>query len=143
MEFLDPTVIDDLLTTYKTWAIVGASKDSNRASNSVMEYLQQMGFRTIPINPNEGNILGERCYPSLNDASLEHRIEIVDIFRKPSKVQPIVEDAIEIGAKGIWLQLGVINMEAAQQAKEAGLKVVMDACPRIELPKLLRKPFAL
>ena len=107
-------------------AIVGLSANKERASNHVGSYLQEQGYKIIPVNPSAENILGEKCYPALK--SIHRIIDVVDIFRDSDSVLPIVEDAIEIGAKAIWMQEGVINQEAAVKAEEAGLKVVMDKC---------------
>ncbi len=113
-----------------TIAMVGLSSNPFRPSHFAAIYLLAEGYNVIPVNPREKEILGRRCYASLRDIS--EQIDIVDIFRDPQAVPPIVEDAIAIGAKVVWMQLGVINEPAAQRAHEAGLEVVMDACVKIE-----------
>jgi uncharacterized protein len=121
-----------ILREVRTIAMVGASPDWNRPSYFAMKYLQIKGYRVIPVNPKAagGEILGERVYASLKD--IPEKIDMVDIFRSSSAVPPIVEDAIAIGAKVVWMQLGVINQQAARRARAAGLEVVMDACVKIE-----------
>ncbi len=110
----------------KTIAVVGLSAKEIRPSYGVAKYLQSVGYKIIPVNPGQSEILGEKSYPSLRDIPVD--IDVVDIFRNPEHVMPITEAAIEIGAKAIWFQDGVINSEAAQKAEEAGLFVVMDDC---------------
>lgn len=119
-----------ILRSYRTIAMVGLSANPFRPSHFAAIYMLAEGYTVIPVNPREQEILGQRCYPSLRD--IPTPVEIVDIFREPKAVPPIVEEAITIGAKVIWMQLGVINQEAAQRAREAGLEVVMDACVKIE-----------
>jgi uncharacterized protein len=116
----------EILDSCHVVAIVGLSSDENRASNHVGSYLKKQGYRIIPVNPNEKNILGEICYPDL--IAIPDKIDAVDIFRRSEQVAPIVEDAIRIKAKAIWMQEGIINEEAAKIAQNAGLKVVMDKC---------------
>ncbi len=117
-------------------AMVGASPNWNRPSYFAMKYLQTKGFRVIPVNPNaEGEvILGERCYAALDEIPVP--IDMVDIFRNSAFAAPIVDDAIRIGAKIVWMQLGVRDDEAAARAEAAGLKVVMNRCPKIEYSRL-------
>lgn len=119
-----------ILRKYRTIAMVGLSGNPFRPSHFAAIYMLAEGYRVIPVNPREQEILGQRCYPSLRD--IPEPVEIVDIFREPKAVPGIVEEAIAVGAKAIWMQLGVINEAAAQRAKEAGLEVVMDACVKIE-----------
>jgi predicted CoA-binding protein len=119
-----------ILQQYRTIAMVGLSANPFRPSHFAAIYMLAEGYDVIPVNPREQEILGRRCYSSLRD--IPTPVEIVDIFRDPSAVPPLVEDAIAIGAKVIWMQLGVINATAAQRAREAGLEVVMDACVKIE-----------
>jgi predicted CoA-binding protein len=119
-----------ILREHRTIAMVGLSANPFRPSHFAAIYMLSMGYRVIPVNPRETEILGQRSYASLRD--IEAPVEIVDIFRDPAAVPPIVEDAIAIGAKVVWMQLGVINLEAARRAREAGLAVVMDACVKIE-----------
>jgi uncharacterized protein len=118
--------IKEILQNYKTIAVVGLSSQRWRASNSVSEYMQNAGYRIIPVNPLETEVLGETAYPSLDD--VPEPFEIVDIFRRPDYVPDIVEAAIRRNARVIWMQLGVVNEEAAARARAAGLEVVMDRC---------------
>ncbi len=117
-------VIEDILTNSKTIAVVGLSPDPERPSHYVAKYLQEQGYRIIPINPQIEEALGEKSYPDLK--SVPEPIDMVDIFRRSEHVLPIVEEAIEVGAKYIWMQDGVINEEAAEKARAAGLPVVMN-----------------
>ena len=110
--------------------MVGLSANPYRPSHFVAIYLMAHGYTVIPVNPRETEILGQICYPSLT--AIPGPVDIVDIFRDPSAVPGIVEEAIQIGAKVVWMQLGVIHEAAAQRAKEAGLEVVMDRCMKIE-----------
>jgi len=119
-----------ILRQYRTIAMVGLSANPFRPSHFAAIYMLAEGYEVIPVNPRETEILGRRCYPSLRD--IPTPVEIVDIFRESSAVPPIVEDAIAIGAKVVWMQLGVINNAAAHRARAAGLEVVMDACVKIE-----------
>ena len=136
MEYMDHDVIQFVLTTYRTWAIVGASSDPFRPSNEVMRFLHDLGYNVVPINPNEQKILSKKCFPSLSAAVQEHDIQVVDVFRKPSEAMAITKEAIAINARAIWYQVGVVNFEAASVAIKAGLMVVMDTCPKIEIPRL-------
>ncbi|GAB4169515.1 MAG: CoA-binding protein [Roseiflexaceae bacterium] len=120
----------DILRQARSIAMVGLSGNPYRPSHFVAIYLLAEGYNIIPVNPREKQILGRTCYPSLRD--IPEPVDVVDIFRDPSAVPPLVEEAIAIGAKVIWMQLGVINEQAAVRAHEAGLKVVMDACMKIE-----------
>jgi predicted CoA-binding protein len=124
------------LTETRTWAVVGCSPDPGRDSHRIAALLQRRGFRMIPVNPAVDEVLGERCYPSLAEVPESERIEVVDIFRRASEAGAHVDEAIAIGARAVWMQLGVIDHEAAERARAAGLRVVMDRCPAIELPKL-------
>ena len=119
-----------ILRETHTIAMVGLSSNPFRPSHFAAIYMLSEGYNVIPVNPREQEILGRRCYPSLRD--IPERVDLVDIFREPSVVPPIVEEAIAIGAKVVWMQLGVINETAARRAREAGLEVVMDACVKIE-----------
>jgi len=114
------------LNNYRTVAIVGASPNPERASYKVASYLTEHGYEVIPVNPNVQEILGKTSYPDLS--SIPGKVEVVDIFRKSEEVMPIVEEAIKIGAKAVWMQEGVINEKAAAKARDAGLLVVMDKC---------------
>lgn len=129
-EYQDPGVIRYLLNHTKTIAMVGISADPQKASNMVATYLQYAGYKIIPVNPNYEQILGEVCYPNL--VSVSHPVDVVDIFRPASECVEIAQQAIQIGAKGVWMQLRIVNLEAARLAKEAGLQVVMDKCLKIE-----------
>ncbi len=118
--------IAELLCVSKTIAVVGLSAKRARPSFGVAEYMQQAGFRIIPVNPNETEVLGEKCYPDLD--SVSEKIDIVDIFRRSEAVPEIVEAAIRIGARAIWMQESVIHEAAAAHARAAGITVVMDRC---------------
>jgi uncharacterized protein len=122
------------LTETSTWAVVGCSPDPGRDSNRIARLLQGRGFRVIPVNPAVGEVLGERCFPSLLD--IEEPVDVVDVFRRSSEAGAHVDEAIEIGARGVWLQFGVIDEAAVARARAAGLRAVMDSCPAIELPIL-------
>jgi len=129
--------IFDILTRYKTIAVVGLSSNPARPSHGVAEYLQSAGYQIIPVNPHETDVLGEPSYARLEDAP--QKIEIVDIFRRPEEVPPAVDAAIRAGVKVVWMQLGIINEAAAEKAQAAGLTVVMDACMLIEHKKRRQK----
>jgi uncharacterized protein len=118
--------IIEILQPPKTVAVVGISDKPDRDSFQVARYLMNQGYRIIPVNPLLETVLGLRCYPSLRD--IEERIDIVDIFRRSEAVPEIVDEAIGVGAKVVWMQLGVVHEEAAERAQKAGLKVVMDRC---------------
>jgi predicted CoA-binding protein len=126
------TVLQDLTA----WAVVGCSPDPWRDSHGVAEFLQRIGKRVIPVNPAGGEILGERVYPDIAAAAADVTVDVVDIFRRSDQAGAHVDEAIAIGAKAVWLQLGVIDDDAAQRALDAGLLVVMDRCPKIEHPRL-------
>jgi len=128
--------IRELLTNARTIAVVGASDRPERPSYGVMKFLQGWGYRVLPVNPQitGEHVLGEFVWREL--AQIGVSIDIVDIFRRPQAAGEAVEQAIFVGAKAVWMQLGVINEEAAAKAEAAGLKVVMDRCPHIEIPRL-------
>ncbi len=128
-----------ILREVKTIAMVGASPDWNRPSYFAMKYLQIKGYRVIPVNPKAAGqeILGERVYASLRD--VPEKVDMVDIFRTAAAVPPIVEEAIAIGAKVVWMQLGVRHDAAARRAEAAGLTVIMNRCPKIEYGRLNRE----
>ena len=130
-----PEAIRKLLQGSRTIAIVGISAKHDRPSHEVAHYLQKAGYKIIPVNPAYAEVLGEKCYPSLRDIPV--KIDIVDVFRKPSDVLPVVDEAIAVGAGCVWMQLGVIAPEAAQRAAEAGLQVVVDLCTKIEHSRLI------
>jgi uncharacterized protein len=125
---VDP--IFDILTKYKTIAVVGLSSNPTRPSYGVTEYMQSSGYQIIPVNPNETDVLGEPSYANLED--IPQKIEIVDVFRRPEDVPPVVDAAIKVGAKVIWMQQGIANEPAAEKARSAGLTVIMDACILVE-----------
>jgi predicted CoA-binding protein len=125
---------DKILNTFRTVAVVGLSPKPDRPSTHVAKYLKEQGYRIIPVNTYAGEILGETCYPDLS--SIAEPVDVVDIFRRSEAVPPIVEEAIKIGAKAVWMQEGVINEEAAARGEEAGLLVVMDRCMLKEHRKL-------
>lgn len=120
----------DILEKYKTIAVVGLSSNPSRASYEVTEYMQNAGYRIFPVNPNEKEVLGEKSYARLED--VPEKIEIVDVFRRAEDVPPVVESAIRVGAKVVWMQLGIENPLAAERAREAGLVVVENACIFVE-----------
>jgi predicted CoA-binding protein len=122
--------IKEILETYKNIAVVGLSSQTWRPSYSVSRYMQTVGYRIIPVNPNETEVLGEKAYASLDD--VPGSIEIVDIFRRPEFVPDVVEAAIRRKARVIWMQLGVVNEAAAERARATGLEVVMDRCILVE-----------
>jgi predicted CoA-binding protein len=128
--------IKEILNEVKTIAVVGASANQDRDSYKVMQVLMQHGYEIFPINPNEaGNaILGQPCYADLS--SISEKIDMVDVFRASDAVMGVAKEAIAIGASVLWTQLDIVHKEAAELAEQAGLKVVMDRCPKIELAKL-------
>jgi len=128
---------ETILKKYRTVAVVGASNNPERPSHGVARYLIEQGYNVIPVNPNEKEILGKTSYPDLS--SVPEKVEVVDIFRRPEQVMPIVEEAIKIGAKAVWMQKGIVSEEAAAKAENAGLLVVMDRCIREEHQHLLKR----
>jgi predicted CoA-binding protein len=131
----DPREIADIVHNYRLVAVVGLSNDPERPSYRVAAYLQQHGYRIIPVNPTCREILGEKCYPSLKD--IPFPVEIVDIFRKVDAIPAIVQEAIQIKARAVWMQLGLAEPASAQKARDAGLEVVMDRCLKVEHARLL------
>lgn len=127
---------EKILRDYRTVAVVGLSPDRERPSHLVAGYLKAHGYRVIPVNPNAPRVLGLKSYPSLS--AIPVPVEVVDIFRKPEAVMPVVEEAIKIGARAVWLQEGVVNQAAAERARQAGLLVVMDRCMAKEHQRLTR-----
>ncbi len=123
-----------ILNDYKRVAIVGLSADWSRPSNFAAKYLIDHGFEVIPVNPKYDEILGQKCYPDLE--SIPTPVDVVDLFQRVDRIPPFVDQAIEIGAKVVWMQLGIIHEEAAQKARDAGLEVVMDRCMKIEYARL-------
>jgi predicted CoA-binding protein len=120
----------EILKNYKTIAVVGLSSNPRRPSHEVSEYMQRAGYRIIPVNPNEREVLGEKSYARLED--VPEKIEIVDVFRRAEEVRAVAESAIHVGAKVLWMQLGIENEAAAERARAAGLVVVEDACMFVE-----------
>ncbi|MBI4732388.1 MAG: CoA-binding protein [Chloroflexi bacterium] len=118
--------LKDILTSVKTIASVGASSNPEKPSYGVVVYLIERGYHVIPVNPAAFEILGEKSYPDL--ASIPERVDVVQVFRRPEDVPPVVDAAIQIGAKVVWMQEGIINEDAASKGEAAGLKVVMDKC---------------
>ena len=133
-------IVDDIaglrrvLQSNRVIAVVGLSPNWNRPSFFAAKYMLEHGYTVIPVNPGATEILGRKCYPDL--ASIPQKVDLVDVFRKAADVMPIAEEAMRIGAKCLWLQLGVINRAAADKASAAGLDVVMDRCVKIEYARL-------
>lgn len=120
----------------RTWAVVGCSPDPSRDSHDVARFLQGIGKTVVPVHPAGGSILGEACHRDLTSVAANVTIDVVDIFRRSDRAGTHVDEAIAIGAKAVWLQLGVIAEAAGARARDAGLLVVMDRCPKIEWPRL-------
>lgn len=135
----DPRIAERILRSYRAWAIVGCSSDPTRPSHGVSRYLMGQGYDIVPVNPNEQLVHGRLAYPDLRSvpAGPHGPTEVVDLFRRSDAVLPHVEEAIEIGAKAVWMQLGVWNHEAAELAAHAGLLVVMNRCPAIDHPAMV------
>ena len=131
----DISILRRILTAMRTIAVVGLSQKSYRPSQVVVKYLIDHGYRIIPVNPAYTQVLGETCYPSLR--GVPEPIDVVDCFRRAEHMSPLAADAVAIGAKVLWLQLGVVNVEATQRAAAAGLAVVTDCCIKIEHARLL------
>ncbi|WP_418333193.1 CoA-binding protein [Pseudothauera hydrothermalis] len=133
-------MIDDIdglrrvLLECRTIAVVGLSANWHRPSFFAAQYMQARGYTIIPVNPAYDEILGQKCYPSLRDIPVP--VDMVDVFRKPAEVPPLIDDALAIGAKVFWMQLGVIHQEAARRAEAGGMRVVMDRCIKIEYARL-------
>ena len=130
----DVATLRRVLRDSRTLAVVGLSADWFRPSNFAAKYMQEHGYKVIPVNPKYAEILGERCYPDLR--SIPVPVDLVDVFRKPADCVPIAADAVAIGAKVLWLQIGVVNDEAQRLAAAAGLTVVVDRCVKIEYARL-------
>ena len=131
--------VDDvraILTSTRVWAVVGCSPDPGRDSHRIASMLRRRGYDVIPVNPLANEILGERSYPSLGAIPAGRGVEVVDVFRRASAAGEHVDEAIRIGARAVWMQLGVVDEAAAERGRAAGLRVVMDRCPAIELPRL-------
>lgn len=131
----DPTSLRKILTECHVIAVVGMSANPSRPSFAVGKYLKESGYTVIPVNPGESDILGMKCYPSL--VEIPQKIDIVDCFRKSEDIPALAKDAIAIGAKVLWMQQGVINQPAAEEAGNAGLEVVMDRCIKIDHAHLM------
>lgn len=128
-------MLKEILLSAKTIASVGLSSNPQKESYGVVLYLKNHGYRIIPVNPSAAEIMGEKAYPDLS--SVPEKIDVVQIFRKPEDVPPVVEEAIKVGAKVVWMQEGIVNEEAAAMARAAGLQVVMDACMRVNHRRLI------
>ena len=134
-------IVDDvvglrrILARSRTLAVVGLSAQWYRPSYFAAKYMQDHGYRIVPVNPRYEEVLGQKCYPDLR--SIPHPVDLVDCFRKASDIPPLAEDAIAIGAKVLWMQLGIVNEAAAQRAVAAGLDVVMNRCVKIEHARIL------
>ena len=136
MAFQNPPdeTIKEVLSVPRTIAVVGCSPNPDRDSHRIALLLQRKGHRVIPVNPGESEILGEKCYGNLEE--IPEQVDMVDIFRRSEHVAPIVDQALQVGAQIVWMQLGVIDEQAAAKAQQAGLTVVMDRCPAIEYRRL-------
>jgi predicted CoA-binding protein len=134
-------MIMDILLSTRTIASVGLSSNPQKESYGIVEYLKSQGYHIIPVNPTATEILGEKAYPDLS--SVPEKIDVVQIFRKPEDVPPVVDEAIKVGAKVVWMQEGIVNEEAARKARAAGLKVVMDMCMRVMHRALVGRPIKL
>ena len=130
----DISTLRRILRDCKTIAVVGLSAEWHRPSFFVAKYLQQHGYSIVPVNPRYAEVLGERCYPSLD--AIDVAIDMVDVFRRTDDVLPIAQQAIAIGARCLWQQIGVVNVEAAELARAAGLDAVIDRCVKIEHARL-------
>jgi predicted CoA-binding protein len=124
----DDSEMKEILLSARTIASVGLSSNQEKDSYWIVSYLKEMGYRIIPVNPTAAEIMGEKAYPNLS--AIPEKVDVVQVFRKPEDVPPVVDEAIQIGAKVIWMQEGISHEEAAQKARAAGLKVVMNACMR-------------
>jgi hypothetical protein len=136
MPIEDDAAIREILKRSKTIAVVGASPKPGRDSGTIADYLARKGYTVIPVNPAYAEIFGKKCFPDLT--SIGAPVDIVDIFRRPDEVMPIVDEAIRIRAGTIWMQLDVVNEDAARRAEEAGLNVIMDRCIAVEYRRLVQ-----
>jgi predicted CoA-binding protein len=130
-------VAHELLRRFRIWAVVGCSPDPSRDSNRVARALQARGYQVVPIHPGHDEVLGEPCWPSLLEVPPALEIEVVDLFRRSDQVGVHVDEAIAIGARAVWFQLGVRDDLAARRAWKAGLHVVQNRCPAVELPRVV------
>jgi hypothetical protein len=128
-------MMKNILLSAKTIASVGLSSNMEKESYWIASYLKEQGYRVIPVNPTADEILGEKAYPDLE--SIPEQIDVVQVFRRPEDVPPVVDSAIKIGANVVWMQEGIVHEEAAQKARDAGLQVVMDACMRMTHRRLI------
>ncbi len=126
-----------ILREFRNIAVVGLSANSERPSYRIASYLAEQGYNIIPVNPNTQEVLGKTSYPDLG--SIPEKVDVVEIFRRPEDVMPVVEEAIKIGAKAVWMQEGIVNEEAAARARDAGLLVVMDKCMFKEHRRLIQE----
>jgi uncharacterized protein len=131
----DDQMMKDILSSAKTIASVGLSSNPAKESFGIAAYLKGQGYRVIPVNPTTAEVFGEKSYPDLE--SVPERIDVVQVFRKPEDVPPVVDSAIKVGAQVVWMQEGIVNEEAAAKARAAGLQVVMDACMRVSHRRLI------
>lgn len=131
----DDRMMKDILLSAKTIASVGLSSNQEKESYWIVSYLKEQGYRIIPVNPTADEILDEKAYPDLE--SIPEKIDVVQVFRRSEDVPPVVDAAIKAGAKVVWMQEGIVNEEAAQKARDAGLQVVMDACMRMTHRRLI------
>jgi len=131
-----------LLGEVHTIAVVGVSSKPNRPSNAVARYLQEHGYRIVPVNPNETDVLGERTYPTLRDVPSDVRIDVVDVFRRAEETPAVARDAVAVGARVLWLQEGIVSEEAARIASEGGLDVIMGVCIRHVRARLMGEEIA-
>ena len=129
------SVLKEILLSTKTIASVGLSSNPNKESYRIASYLKAQGYRVIPVNPTTSEIMGDTSYPDVQ--SVPEKIDVVQVFRKPEDVPPVVDDAIKAGAKVVWMQEGIVHEEAAEKARQAGLQVVMDTCMRVAHRSLL------
>jgi uncharacterized protein len=136
MPIEDERVIGSILRKAHTIAVVGASPKPGRDSGTIASFLAAKGYTVIPVNPVYPEVLGMKCYPDLR--SIGSPVDIVDIFRNPDEVLPIIDEAIATGAKTVWMQLGVVNAEAAKKAEQAGIQVIMDRCIAVDHRRLVR-----
>jgi predicted CoA-binding protein len=133
--WLDRTAIRFMLEDCPTWAVVGLSGDPSRTAYSIARLLQQRGKRIVPVHPDAPTVLGEQGYPALGD--IPFPVDVVDVFRRSSAAGQFADEAVAVGAKGVWFQLGVVDHDAFGRVTAAGLRMVMDTCPAMEWPSLV------